>query len=50
MLGPLCVQEATRRCAGFSPSGRTLADATSSDLTPWTRRTAEEGPAGAAHA
>ncbi|MGW3310311.1 hypothetical protein ACWDG9_27375 [Streptomyces sp. NPDC001073] len=25
------------RAAGFSPSGRTLAVATSSDLTPWTR-------------
>ncbi|MEU8780354.1 hypothetical protein [Streptomyces sp. NPDC048637] len=33
------------RAAGFSPSGHTLAVATSSDLTLWTRRTAEEGAA-----
>ncbi len=32
------------RTAGFSPSGRTLAVATSSDLTLWTRRTAEADP------
>ncbi|MEU4488707.1 hypothetical protein AB0H94_28140 [Streptomyces purpurascens] len=38
------------RTVGFSPSGRTLAVATSSDLTLWTRRTAGEGPAGTANA
>ncbi|MGG7569724.1 hypothetical protein [Streptomyces sirii] len=38
------------RTAGFSPSGRTLAVATSSDLTLWTRRTAEAGPTGSADA
>ncbi|MEU5536842.1 hypothetical protein [Streptomyces sp. NPDC020362] len=31
------------RTAGFSPSGRTLAIATSSDATLWTRRTAAAG-------
>ncbi|WP_407289007.1 hypothetical protein [Streptomyces sp. BP-8] len=34
------------RTAGFSPSGLTLAVATSSDLTLWTRRSAEAGPTG----
>ncbi|WP_435281356.1 hypothetical protein [Streptomyces koelreuteriae] len=38
------------RTVGFSPSGRTLAVATSSDLTLWTRRNAGEGPAGTAKA
>ncbi len=32
------------RAAGFSPSGDTLAIATSSDLALWTRRTAEPDP------
>ncbi|OEV04506.1 hypothetical protein [Streptomyces oceani] len=32
------------RAAGFSPSGRTLAVATSSDLTLWTRPAPEAGP------
>ncbi|MEU9058960.1 hypothetical protein AB0D13_08810 [Streptomyces sp. NPDC048430] len=34
------------RVAGFSPSGRTLAVATSSDLTLWTRQAPEVGPTG----
>ncbi|WP_406307191.1 hypothetical protein OHA61_39370 [Streptomyces sp. NBC_00885] len=34
------------RAAGFSPSGRTLAVATSSDLTLWTRPAADAGPRG----
>ncbi|MFE0191584.1 hypothetical protein [Streptomyces sp. NPDC058989] len=38
------------RAVGFSPSGLTLAVATSSDLTLWTRRSAETGPAGKADA
>ncbi|MGK5450741.1 hypothetical protein [Streptomyces radiopugnans] len=35
------------RAAGLSPSGRTLAVATSSDLTLWTRPAPDTGPAGA---
>ncbi|MFI6154583.1 hypothetical protein ACIBCA_18065 [Kitasatospora sp. NPDC051170] len=36
------------RAAGFSPSGRTLAIATSSDLTLWTRPTLDAAPPGEA--
>ncbi|GJF34996.1 hypothetical protein KNE206_76960 [Kitasatospora sp. NE20-6] len=39
----------TLRAAGFSPSGRTLAVATSSDLTLWTRPAPDTAPAGEAH-
>lgn len=35
------------RAFGFSPSGQTLAIATSSDLSPWTRRTAHGRDCGA---
>ncbi|WP_443043766.1 hypothetical protein [Streptomyces sp. GS7] len=37
------------RAAGFSPSGRTLAVATSSDLTLWTRAPLSAGPTGTTH-
>ena len=34
----------TLRTIGFSPTGQTLAIATSSDITLWTRRTAHQQP------